>query len=441
MSRLVRQPGVTRTPGARLVSGGSPRQSGSTRQRIVSALRVERPGEDKAILFPAVVLVGIGVLMVFSATAMNSLIKTNDAYGAGGKQLGYAVIGLAVMYFLSAADYRRWRSIAPLAMLVSIALLIAVLIPGVPTEAGLRRSLSIGPVSIHAAEAAKLSLILFLADLLARRGHEIGKSFESMLSPLLAIVLSVVLVLVEPDLGTASILGLIGFSLLFVAGVPLRWVLAPGLAAVGLAVTLMFVNGYQAARLGGFSDPFSDPTSSTYQTLQGLIAMAVGGPLGTGLGSSQQLGGINIPYAWNDYIFAVIGEEAGLLGMLTVIVAFLAIALRGLRTARRAPDTYGALLATGIVVWISGQAFVNIAVVLALMPVTGVPLPLVSQGGSALIVLMAAIGLLLSVSRETMDPSQVGGSDARAHRGWRNGGASLPSVRRSSYGSPTPYRR
>jgi cell division protein FtsW len=326
-------------------------------------------------------------------------------------------------------------------MLFSIALLIVVLIPGVPTEAGLRRSLSVGSISIHAAEAAKFSLILFLADLLARRGREIGTTLKSMISPLLAVGLSVLLVLVEPDLGTASILGLIGFSLLFVAGVPLRWVLVPGIGAATVAIALMFVNGYQVARLGGFSDPFSDPTGSTYQTLQGLIAMAVGGPFGSGLGSSQQLGGINVPYAWNDYIFAVIGEEAGLAGMLIVISAFLAIALRGLRTARRAPDTYGALIATGVVVWIVGQAFVNIAVVLALMPVTGVPLPLVSQGGSALIVVMAAIGLLLSVSRETMEPSQAGGSDARAHRGWRNGGASLPSVRRGSFGSPTPSRR
>jgi len=441
MSRLVRQPNTLRTPGARPINPTGPQRSGSARQRIASALRIQRPGEDKAILFPAVVLVGIGVLMVFSASAMNSLIRTNDAYGAGVKQLFYAIIGFAFLYFLSGTDYRRWRTFAPLAMIVSSALLIAVLIPGVPTDGGLQRSLSIGPISIHAAEAAKFSLILFLADFLARRGNEIGKSFETMLTPLLAIVLSVGLVLLEPDLGTASILGLIGFSLLFVAGVPLRWVLVPGLAAAGFAVALMFATGYQAARLGGFSDPFSDPTGSTYQTLQGLIAMAVGGPLGSGLGSSQQLGGINIPYAWNDYIFAVIGEEAGLLGTLTVIAAFLAIALRGLRTARRAPDTYGALLATGIVVWISGQAFVNIAVVLALLPVTGVPLPLVSQGGSSLIVLMAAIGLLLSVSRETMDPSQAGGSDARANRGWRNGGTSLPGVRRSSYGSPTPYRR
>ncbi len=441
MSRLVRQPHTLRTPGARPSASQGGRRSGTAREQLVSALRIQRPGEDKAILFPTVVLVGIGVLMVFSASAMNSLIKTNDAYGAGGKQLIYAITGFIAMYIFSGVDYRRWRAFAPVAMLVSIALLVIVLIPGVPTEAGLRRSLSVGSISIHAAEAAKFSLILFLADLLARRGHEIGKTFETMLSPLLAIALSVGLVLIEPDLGTASILGLIGFSLLFVAGVPLRWVLVPGLGAAGFAIALMFVNGYQAARLGGFSDPFSDPTGSTYQTLQGLIAMAVGGPLGSGLGSSQQLGGINIPYAWNDYIFAVIGEEAGLLGTLAVIAAFLAIALRGLRTARRAPDTYGALLATGIVVWISGQAFINIAVVLALLPVTGVPLPLVSQGGSSLIVLMAAIGLLLSVSRETMDPGQVGGSDARANRGWRNGGTSLPSVRRSSYGSPTPYRR
>jgi cell division protein FtsW len=441
MSRLVRQPGVMRTPGARPTGGDTQQRSGSTRQRIASALRIERPGEDKAILFSAMVLVGIGVLMVFSASAMNSLMKTNDAYGPGVRQLAYAIIGFTFMYIFSATDYRRWRPFAPLAMLAALALLIVVLIPGVPTEAGLRRSLSVGPISIHAAEAAKFALLLFLADLLARRGHEIGKTLESMLTPILAIVLSVGLVLVEPDLGTSSIVGLIGFSLLFVAGVPLRWVLVPGIGAATVAIALIFVNEYQAARLGGFSDPFSDPNGSTYQTLQGLIAMAVGGPFGAGLGSSQQLGGINIPYAWNDYIFAVIGEEAGLFGMLIVIAAFLAIALRGLRTARRAPDTFGALIATGVVVWIFGQAFVNIAVVLALMPVTGVPLPLVSQGGSSLIVLMAAIGLLLSVSRETMDPSQAGGSDARAHRGWRNGGASLPSVRRSSYGSPTPYRR
>ena len=441
MSRLVRQPGGMRTPGARPVSTLTPRRNDSARQLIASTLRVVRPAEDKAILFPALVLVGIGVLMVFSASAMNSLIKSNDAYSAGGRQLIYALTGGAVMYMLSLVDYRRLRPLAPAAMLVSLALLIVVLVPGVPTESGLNRSLSIGPISIHAAEAAKLSLILFLADVLARRGREIGRSTESMLVPLLAIVLSVGLVLVEPDLGTAGILGTIGLSLLFVAGLPLRWIVALGTLVAALAAAVMFMNPYQAARLGGFGDPFSDPTGSTYQTLQGLIAMAVGGPFGSGLGSSQQLGGITIPYAWNDYIFAVIGEETGLVGMLAVIAAFVAIALRGLRTARRAPDTFGALVATGIVVWVSGQAFVNLAVVLALIPVTGVPLPLVSQGGSALIVLMGAVGVLLSVSRETMDPAQGGGGNARALRGWRDGGSPLSGVRRRPFASSAPYRR
>ena len=151
MSRLVRQPGVTRTPGARPASGGAQQRGGSARQRIASALRIERPGEDKAILFPAVVLVGIGVLMVFSSTAMNSLLKTNDAYEPGVKQLTYAIIGFTLMYIFSVTDYRRWRPLAPLAMVAALALLIVVLIPGVPTEAGLRRALSVGPISIHAA--------------------------------------------------------------------------------------------------------------------------------------------------------------------------------------------------------------------------------------------------------------------------------------------------
>jgi cell division protein FtsW len=180
---------------------------------------------------------------------------------------------------------------------------------------------------------------------------------------------------------------------------------------------------------------------SSYQTLQGLIAIAVGGPLGTGIGTSQQLGGVIIPYAWNDYIFAVVGQEFGALGTTTVILAFLLLAVRGLRVARRAPDTFGALLATGIVVWICGQAFMNIGVVLALLPVTGVPLPLLSQGGSSLLVLMSAIGLLLSVSRETMGSKEIGGNDARSDRGRRNGGTSLPGIRRGPYAPTATPRR
>ena len=309
-----------------------------------------------------------------------------------------------------------------------------------PTEQGFRRALTVGPISIHAAEVAKLALILFLADFLSRRGHAMAEQ-STLLPALLAIGLSFGLVLIEPDLGTATVIAGVGFAVFFSAGAPLRWVFGSAALAVAVGVIGISLREYQAARLGNWMDPFSDPMGSSYQTLQGLIAIAVGGPLGTGIGTSQQLGGVIIPYAWNDYIFAVVGEEFGALGTTTVILAFLLLAVRGLRVARRAPDTFGALLATGIVVWICGQAFMNIGVVLALLPVTGVPLPLLSQGGSSLLVLMSAIGLLLSVSRETMGSKEIGGNDARSDRGRRNGGTSLPGIRRGPYAPTATPRR
>ncbi|MFM8176800.1 MAG: FtsW/RodA/SpoVE family cell cycle protein [Candidatus Limnocylindrus sp.] len=336
---------------------------------------------------------------------------------------------------MSSTDYRRWRTFATPALLGSIALLILVLIPGVPTEQGLRRSLSVGPISVHAAEVAKLALTLFLANFFANRGHLMAH--ESTLYPaLVAIAGTFFLVLIAPDLGTAAVVAGIGFALFFTAGAPLRWVFGTALMAVAVSVIGIANRSYQAARLNNWLDPFSDPTGGSYQTLQGLIAIATGGIFGTGIGTSQQPGGVIIPYAWNDYIFAVVGEELGFLGAIVVIGAFIVIAIRGLRVARHAPDTFGALLATGIVVWICGQAFLNIGVVLAILPVTGIPLPLLSQGGSSLFVLMCAIGLLLSVSRETMGAQENGGLNARGDRGRRYGGTPLSGPRRSSY-APT----
>jgi cell division protein FtsW len=265
---------------------------------------------------------------------------------------------------------------------------------------------------------------------------------EGTLYPALAAIgATFFFVLIAPDLGTATVVAGIGFALFFTAGAPLRWVFGTALMAAAVSVIGISLRSYQAARLNNWMDPFSDPTGGSYQTLQGLIAIATGGIFGTGIGTSQQPGGVIIPYAWNDYIFAVVGEEFGFLGAVVVIGAFIAIALRGLRVARRAPDTFGALLATGIVVWICGQAFLNIGVVLAILPVTGIPLPLLSQGGSSLFVLMCAIGLLLSVSRETMGAQEIGGIHARGDRGRRYGGAPLSGPRRSSYAPTSTTRR
>jgi len=440
MSRIVRRIAGTPVAGARLSPRPQAPNSISPQRAVASILRVQRPPEDQWILLPALLLVGLGVLMVFSSSALNSLVTTDDPYGMGWRQALFAAMGLGSMALLSAWDYRRWRSLSTPLLFVAIGLLVVVMIPGVPTEQGLRRSLSVGPISIHAAEVAKLALILFLADHLSRRGHALREQM-TLLPALGAIAVCFGLVLIAPDLGTATVIAGVGFAVFFSAGAPLRWVFGPAVLAASLGVIGISLRGYQAARLNNWMDPFSDPTGGSYQTLQGLIAIAVGGPLGTGIGTSQQPGGVMIPYAWNDYIFAVVGEEFGALGTAAVILAFLLIAVRGFRVARRAPDTFGALLATGIVVWICGQAFMNIGVVLALLPVTGIPLPLLSQGGSSLFVLMSAIGLLLSVSRETMVTREIGGNDARGDRGRRYGGTSLPGIRRSPYAPTATPRR
>ena len=438
MSRVVRRVAGTPLGGVRLSPQREPRTALSAQRVIASILRVQRPPEDQWILLPALFLVALGVLMVFSSSALNSLVKTDDPYFMGWRQALFAGCGLGSMALLSQWDYRRWRAFATPLLVAAAVLLVAVLF--LPTEQGLKRSLSVGPISIHAAEIAKLALILFLADHLSRRGHALSEKL-TLAPALLAIGLTFGLVLIEPDLGTATVVAGVGFAVFFSAGAPLRWVFGPSLLAAAIGVIGISLRGYQAARLNNWMDPFSDPMGSSYQTLQGLIAIAVGGPLGTGIGTSQQLGGVIIPYAWNDYIFAVVGEEFGALGTTMVILAFLLLAVRGLRVARRAPDTFGALLATGIVVWICGQAFMNIGVVLALLPVTGVPLPLLSQGGSSLFVLMSAIGLLLSVSRETMGSKEIGGNDARSDRGWRNGGTPLPGIRRGPYAPTATPRR
>ena len=344
------------------------------------------------------------------------------------------------MLVISQYDYRVWRRIATPAIVIAIGLLLAVLLPFVTTDRNLNRAVVVGPVSVHAAEFAKLALVLYLADLLSRRGHALDDFRGTALPAGGAILLCTGLIMLEPDLGTAVVVGATGFSMLFVGGLPLRWLVPAGLCAALLGVVSIAVRSYQSARLGGFLDPLSDPTGGTYQTIQGLIGIVSGGITGKGLGSSQLPGASTIPYAWNDYIFAVIGQELGLVGAVGVLIAFLLIALRGVGIARKAPDSFGALLALGIVVWICGQAIINIGVVLSLLPVTGVPLPLVSQGGSAMVVLLAAIGLLLSISRETESNSDVGGTDARVDRGRRDRGTPVPGIRRGPQ-APTPRPR
>ncbi|HJR51578.1 MAG TPA: FtsW/RodA/SpoVE family cell cycle protein, partial [Gemmatimonadales bacterium] len=245
--------------------------------------------------------------------------------------------------------------------------------------------------------------------------------------PYLVIVGPVVaLVFKEPDLGTTSVITVTAFAMLFVAGARLRHFAALGMLGL-VVVVAVGLRSYQLARIHAWLDPWADPLGKGFHTIQGLLALGLGGPFGAGLGESRLAGGLFLPNASNDYIFAIVGEEFGFVGAILVIGLFVVLGYAGVRTALRAPDTFGALLAAGITAWLCLQAFINIAVVVALIPVTGITLPFISAGGSSLTISFAAIGILLSISRETIERGSV--DDAPADRGRGNGRSRLPGPR------------
>jgi len=415
-------------------------------------LRRERHQPDQAILIAVVALAAIGILMVYSSSAIKAYISQDDTFAIVGPQIIWAAIGLVVMAVVMRIDYRVLRLASVPAYVVAVVLLVLVFIPALNrVVGGSARWLVLGPLpAVHPAEIAKLALVVYLAHWLANRGTRVS-SFRSGTLPFLLITAPVaLLVFREPDLGTTVVIGLTAFTMFFVAGASL-WQYA-AIGAIGFGATLLVgLRGYQADRIRAFLDPWADPLGAGFHTIQGLLALGLGGILGSGLGGSKLAGGLYLPNAWNDFIFAIIGEEFGFVGAAIVIALFGILAFAGIRTALRAPDTFGALLATGITAWLCLQAFINIAVVVALVPVTGITLPFISAGGSSLVVSFAAVGILLSISRETLEPGarRTDGTqrtetarrtDASPDRGRGHGGSHLPGARRRDIAAPTRQR-
>jgi cell division protein FtsW len=408
-----------------------------------TALRRERHEMDSAILVAVVALASIGILMVYSSSAMKAYLATDDPFRIVGPQILWAAVGLVAMVVASRVDYRYLRLVSVPLFALAVGLLVVVLLPPLgPLQpirvGGSARWLQLGPLpAIHPAEFAKLALVVYLAHWLARRGGAV-RGLRSGLLPFLVIAGPVVLlVLREPDLGTASVLGLTALVMLFVAGGSLVWLTALAAGVVPL-VGLLFLRDYQLDRIRAWLDPWAYPDSIGFHTIQGLLALGLGGVLGTGLGESRLAGGLFLPNASNDFVFAVIGEEFGFLGGVVVIALFGVLAYQGIRVALGAPDTFGALLAAGITAWLTLQAFINIGVVVALFPITGITLPFISAGGSSLIVSFAAVGILLSISRETVERGTW--NDASPDGGRRHGRAHLPGPRRSG-SAPDPAAR
>jgi cell division protein FtsW len=376
-------------------------------------LRVVRAGErastrriavrtDRAVslvLMSTAALTVLGLVMVLSASSVSAFARYGSSFPFFLRQLVYAAIGGGALWLTSRIRHAAWQRLCLPLLIVSVSLLVLVLIPGVGTVAGgSARWIQLGPVTIQPSELAKLAVILFTATLLSKRWSRVGdlRQLVVPLAPVMVVVCG--LILLQPDMGTAMILVASVLCLAFAAGARLRHLFAgtAGMAVLGFG--LMYVEGYRWARFVSFMDPWSDPQGSGYQTIQSLIALASGGTLGVGLGASRQKWSY-VPNAHTDFIFSIIGEELGLVGSLTVVLLFAMLVYAGIRIALRAPDAFGRLLAAGIVGWFGVQALVNLGAVSGLLPITGVPLPLVSFGGSSLVVCLAAVGILVSVGR------------------------------------------
>ena len=358
-----------------------------------------------AILGVVAALCCIGLVMVLSASAYTSLQYYGSVWTIFERQLLWMGLGAIAFVGTVRVRYDRWRRLRVVLPLVTLALLVMVLVPGIGAApaGGSTRWIGAGPLRIQPSELMKLAMAVFAADLLARRADRLEKT-RAVVVPLLGLLtVSGLLVLKQPDMGTALVLAFITFALLYAGGVPLRPVVkALGVtASVGLIVGL--AEPYRRARLVSFLDPFAHAKGSGYQVVQSLVGLGSGHLYGLGLGGGREKWRL-LPNAHTDFIFSVIGEEGGMLGTLLVLGLFVALAWYGLRAADRAPDRFGGLLAVAATCWITSQAIINIGSVIGLLPVTGIPLPFISFGGSSLVITLVAAGILVNVASHERPP-------------------------------------
>ena len=359
---------------------------------------------DYAIIFTVAALCAFGLVMVFSASyyyAQNTAGTEYDGYFYLRKQAMYLAMGFPMMILISFFDYRRLEQFKVVGMLVSILLLVAVLIVGDEIN-GARRWIVIGGQSIQPSEIAKFGMMLYMCAFMAKK-HAVMRSFKKGMLPML-LVIGVIcgLVMLQPNMSMTVIMGMMGYALLFVGGCDTKQMLLLAVVFVALFGLLAVIEPYRMARLTSFTDPWADPLGDGYQLIQSFYALGNGGLFGTGLNNSRQKL-LFMTYGESDFIFSIVCEELGLVGGLCLMGAYAFIVYRGLRVALRCRDRFGSLLAAGITVVFALQVLVNIGVVTGAMPTTGQALPFVSAGGTSMIIFLAAMGVLLNISRHTAD--------------------------------------
>ncbi len=359
----------------------------------------ERSGTDRVLTATALLLVGFGVIMVYSASAIRAQERFGDPHLFLKRQALWALLGLAAMHWALRLDYRRLQRWTPAAVVAALALLAAVLVPQVGVKVnGARRWLRLLGFSFQPAEFAKLALVFFLASYYARRADKLGSLLDGFLPPLVVTAVFAGLVILQPNFGTAVILLLLAGILAFVGGARIGHLAVAVGCGLPILGALMLSTPHVRARLLTLLDPARASGRAAYQVTQSFYALGPGGLLGRGLGDSMQKL-FYLPEPHTDFIFAIVGEELGFLGAAAVVVGYGVFLWRGTRVALRAPDPFGAYLAVGITAGIVGQAAINVGVVLGLLPTTGVPLPFLSFGGSSLVFTLAGVGVLLNISQ------------------------------------------
>jgi cell division protein FtsW len=385
-------------------------------------------GIDLSLLLTVTLLLVGGLIMLYSASFFISLIDPDVGYDPAyffSRQVIYAVLGAAAMLALAVLDYRIWQKFALPVLLIVIVMLVFVLIRG-GGPGGTKSWIAIGSLTVQPSEFAKLALVLYMAAWLPKKGDSIRKLIQGTVPFGLVVALVGGLVVRQPDYGTAMVLVAMAAALFFVAGADLLQLTLSAAAGGGLFAFMLSNSPDKIGRFSYWWDPFLGGCEDvTYQMCQALMALGSGGITGLGLGASRQKF-LWLPAAQNDAIFAIIGEELGLIGALVVMALYALFIYRGFRIALTAPDRFGALLAAGVTLWITVQTVVNLGGITASLPLTGVPLPFISAGGSSLLTCMAGVGLMLSVSQRTIPEKRS--SHAPDSNRWWDRWTRLPSL-------------
>ncbi len=370
---------------------------------MARSIREEKKRDpDFTIFLVTLILLGIGLVMVFSASYVIAEESRGDPYYFLRRQIFWALLGITGMLFFSRFDHRYLKRLSPAMVIISFVMLAAIYIPGVGVEINeAKRWIGIGDfLTFQPSEFTKLALIIFTAAYLSSKSIRMENFWSSSFIPLAVTGLSFLFILGQPDLGTGLIILMGIIMIIFLAGMPFKQIAILAGLSVPAVFYLIFSASYRLKRLTSFLDPWADPLKSGYHIIQSLYALGPGGIFGVGLGRSRQKL-YYLPEPHNDFIFAIIGEELGFVGAIAIILLFFILVWRGMKVALTATDLFGSLLAAGITFMIGAQALINIGVVTGSLPVTGLNLPLISAGGSSLFFNLCSIGILLNISRHT----------------------------------------